>query len=166
MSRASSRASGRTGRRTTLGLLAVIVVASLAFAGCSALSGAAPTPTPESFPGIADELATVGVTVVNWVSGDAGCDDPTLAPTAIAFTARGLDQATPIQLRIYIFRDRATWDRRSADVEACVAQWATDPANVELMQISPYSVAGQGPMGTQFKDALRRGITTSAGTGD
>jgi hypothetical protein len=152
--------------RRKLGPLVLLVLAGTAFAGCSALSGAAPTPTPESFPGIADELGNVGVTVVNWVSGDAGCDDATLTPTAIAFTARGLDQTTPIQLRIYIFRDRATWDRRSSDVEACVAQWATDPGNVELMQISPYSVAGQGPMGTQFKDALRRGITTSAGTGD
>jgi hypothetical protein len=161
-----SRAPIRGGRRTKLGRLAVLVLASLAFAGCSALNGAAPTPTPESFPGIADELATVGVTVVNWVSGDAGCDDASLTPTAIAFTARGLDQSTPIQLRIYIFRDRATWDRRPADVEACVAQWASDPANVELMQISPYSVAGQGPMGTKFKDALRQGLTTSAGTGD
>jgi hypothetical protein len=149
-----------------LGSLALLVLAAAAFSGCSALSGAAPTPTPESFPGIADELATVGVTVLNWVSGDAGCDDATLTPTAIAFTAKGLDQATPIQMRIYIVRDRATWDRRTSDVEACVSQWATDPPNVELMQISPYSVAGQGPMGPQFKDALRQGITTSAGTGD
>jgi hypothetical protein len=51
-------------------------------------------------------------------------------------------------------------------VEACAAQWATDPANFELIRISPYVVAGQGPLPPAFKDALRAGITAAAGTGD
>jgi hypothetical protein len=135
-------------------------------AGCSALMDAAPTPTPQPFPGIVGELGRVGVDAISWSAGDAGCDDATLTPTAIRFDAEGLDQAGPIQLRIYIFRDRATWDRRSSDVESCAGEWATDPGTLEIRRISPYVVAGQGPWPPQFKAALRAGITAAAGTGD
>ena len=144
----------------------VALALSLALAGCSALLEVAPTPTPQPFPGIVGELGRVGVNARSWTSGDAGCDDPTLAPTAIRFDADGLDQASPVQLRIYIFKNREAWERRSADVESCAAAWATDPATFELVQISPYVVAGQGPWPPQFKKAVRDGITAAAGTGD
>ena len=162
-----TRAAGAPTRThsSRLGPLAVLMTAVL-LAGCSALMDAAPTPTPQPFPGIVGELGRVGVDALSWTAGDAGCDDATLRPTAISFMAQGLDQATPIQLRIYIFRDRTTWDRRSSDVEACAAHWATDPPNFELLRISPYVVAGQGPLPPQFKAALRDGITAAAGTGD
>lgn len=153
---------GRHRSRRTL----VALVATLTLGGCSALQEAAPTPTPQPFPGIAGELGRVGVEVVSWTAGDAGCDDPTLSPTAIRFEARGLDQPEPVQLRIYIFRNRDAWDRRSADVETCAAAWATDPATFELLQVSPYVVAGQGPWPPQFDAAVRDGITAAAGTGD
>jgi hypothetical protein len=143
-----------------------VLVASALLAGCSALTDPAPTPTPQPFPGIVGELGRVGVNALSWTAGDAGCNDATLRPTAISFMAEGLDQAAPIQLRIYIFKDRATWDRRSSDVEACAAQWATDPGTFELVRISPYVVAGQGPLPPQFKSALRDGLTAAAGTGD
>jgi hypothetical protein len=122
-------------------------------------------PDPEPFPGIASHLGRYGVTVESWTSGDPGCDDPSLSPTSIRFEADGLDQATPVQLRIYIFRNRDAWERRSADVDACVAEWATDPATFELLEVSPYVVGGQGPWPAQFKEAVRKGITEAAGNG-
>jgi hypothetical protein len=145
---------------------ALVTPMILVLAGCSALLEAAPTPTPQPFPGIAGELGRVGVEVLSWTSGDAGCDDPTLSPTAIRFEAQGLDQATPVQLRIYIFKNREAWERRSSDVEACATAWATDTATFELLPVSPYVVAGQGPWPPQFDAAVRAGITAAAGTGD
>lgn len=142
------------------------IAAALVLAGCSALREPAPTPTPQPFPGITGELGRVGVDVISWTAGDAGCDDPTLIAPAIRFDAKGLDQPIPVQLRIYIFKNREAWDRRSADVEACAVAWATDPATFELLQVSPYVVAGQGPWPPQFDAAVREGITAAAGTGD
>lgn len=144
-------------------------VATLAFvaavAGCDVLVEPAPTLNPEPFPGIVGRLAQHGVEAISWTSGDAGCDDPTLAPTAIRFDARGLDQAAPVTLRIYIFRNREAWERRLADVDTCAAAWATDPATFEIVQISPYVVAGQGPWPRGFDEALRKGLTDAAGNG-
>jgi hypothetical protein len=143
-----------------------VAAAAVVLAGCSALLEAAPTPTPQPFPGISGELGRVGVDVVSWTAGDTGCDDPTLVPTAIRFDAEGLDQPTPVHVRIYIFKSREAWERRSADVDSCVGRWATDPATFELLQVSPYVVAGQGPWPPEFDKAMRDGITAAAGTGD
>ena len=94
-------------RRPLAGLLLAFVAA-----GCAGLQGSPPIPDPASFPEIASQLGRFGVDVENWTAGDAGCDDPTLAPTAIRFEAQGLDEASPVQLRIYIFRNRDAWERR------------------------------------------------------
>jgi len=144
----------------------LLALAAFVVGGCSALLEAAPTPTPQPFPGISGELGRLGVNVISWTAGDDGCDDPTRSPTAIRFDAEGLDQATPVHVRIYIFKNRDAWERRAADVESCVARWATDPATFELFQLSPYVVAGQGPWPPAFDDAMRAGITAAAGTGD
>jgi hypothetical protein len=42
---------------------------------------------------------------------------------------------------------------------------ADDPTTFEIVQVSPYVVAGQGPWPSQFEAALRMGITEAAGTG-
>ena len=60
-----------------------------------------------------------GLHVDNVVSGDAGCTDPVLAPTAIAFDASGLDQPTPVRIYLYVFRNRATFERLRSTVDAC-----------------------------------------------
>ena len=145
--------------------LVLLAVAAVALAGCSGLLESAPTPDPVPFPEITGQLGRFGITVSSWVSGDPGCNDPSLSPTAIRFEAEGLDQATPIVLRIYIFRNRDAWDRRLADVDTCAAAWATDPATFEQLQVSPYVVAGQGPWPPAFAAALRNAITASAGNG-
>ena len=145
--------------------LAAAVVLCLCLAGCSAILETPGPPDPADFPGIAGQLGRFGIDVQTWVSGDSGCDDPTLNPTAIRFTADGLDQSTPLTLRIYIFGDHAAWDRRLADVDTCVATWTTDPATFEIVQTSPYVVAGQGPWPPGFAAAMRQGIEAAAGNG-
>jgi hypothetical protein len=141
------------------------IVLAFALAGCSGLVETSATPAPVAFPDIADALTHAGITVTNWVSGDAGCSDSSLTPTAIRFDAQGLDQPQRVQLRIYIFADRAAWERRAPDVDACVATWATDPATFELLEVSPYVLAGQGPWGPGFKAAVDGALVASAGSG-
>jgi hypothetical protein len=154
----------RVGR--VAGRVVVMAFAALALAGCAGVLGSPPVPGAEPFPGITGHLGRYGVDVLSWTSGDAGCDDPTLAPTAIRFQAQGLDQPTPLLLRIYIFRDHDAWDRRLADIDTCVAAWATDPATFEIVQTSPYVLAGQGPWPPGFDHAIRQGLTEAAGSGN
>jgi hypothetical protein len=142
-----------------------VVVLCLGLAGCAGVLQSPPVPGPEAFPGIAGQLGRFGVDVSSWTAGDDGCDDPTLSATAIRFEASGLDQAEPVLLRIYIFRNRDAWDRRLADVDACAAAWAGDAAGFVIIQESPYVLAGQGPWPPRFEAALREGLTESAGTG-
>ena len=144
----------------------IVVALAIGLAGCSGLLESPSPPAAEPFPGIASQLGRFGISVSSWTSGDPGCDNPTLSPTAIRFDAQGVDQSTPLGLRIYIFRDRAAWERRLADVDACVATWASDPTTFVIVQTSPYVVAGQGPWPHGFEQALRQGITASAGSGD
>lgn len=152
------------------GVLLATAVRSFAaiilLAGCSSLVEARPTPTPLDFGGIQGTLAQAGIALTNTVSGDAGCPDPNLVPTAIRFDATGLGVTTPVRLRIYIFTDRAAWQRRQPDVDACIAAWATDPATIETIGQSPYVVAGQGPWPAAFKTALAASLVEAAGNGD
>jgi hypothetical protein len=145
--------------------IGAIVVALLVVAGCGTVSTSAPPHDPESFPEIASQFGRFGVEVEDWVAGDAGCPDPTLNATAIRFDAHGLDQATPITMRIYIFRNRDAWERRRADVDACVATWAEDPATFEFVDPSPYVLAGPGPWPADFKAAVRRALQEASGSG-
>jgi len=142
------------------------VAAVVLLAGCSSLVEARPTPTPLDFGGIQGSLARAGITLTNTVSGDAGCEDPNLVPTAIGFNASGQGVATPVRVRIYIFTDRAAWQRRQPDVDTCVLAWATDPATIETIGQSPYVVAGQGPWPAGFKTAIAAAIKEAAGNGD
>jgi hypothetical protein len=160
--------SGRSPLRRAHGpwLVATAFVIALVLASCSTI-GHTPAPaTPAPFPGIAGQLSLHGIRVTGIVSGDAGCADANLAKTAIAFDASGLDQATTVRLHVYIFRDRATYERLRPTIDACAASFVTDPATYESVETSPYVVAGQGPWGTTFKDNLRAAISEAAGTGD
>lgn len=144
-----------------LPLFAVVILT-----GCSSLVEGQPSPTPLDFGGITVAVAEGGITISGTVSGDAGCSNPTLIATAIRFDASGLDQPAPVRLRIYIFADQAAFDRRRADVDTCIATWATDPAAIETIDAPPYVVAGQGPWGAAFKTALAAALrAAAAGTG-
>lgn len=134
-------------------------------AGCGALAMTAPVPSPADFLGIGAELKARGLSLSHVVSGDAGCVDSTLTPTAISFEAKGLDQADPVRIYIYIFRNRAAFERLRASVDSCAASFITDLATFESVEESPFVVAGQGPWGADFEAALREGLTAAAGTG-
>lgn len=144
---------------------AAALAAALAIGGCSALSASPPAPTPADFPGLAGVLAQRGVLITDYVSGDAGCDDPTLAPTAIRFDATGFEQAERTTMRIYIFRDREAYERRRGDVDICALAWAGNPAAIEAIDVSPYVLVGSGPWPPEFKRALRDGLIEAGGTG-
>lgn len=148
-------------RRLALGAL----VASVGLGGCGVVSTTPPAATPADFPGITAALAVRGVQVNHFVSGEAGCDDPVLVPTAIAFDAKGLDQARFVRIYIYIFRNRASFERLRASVDACAGSFVTDPETFETLEQSPFVLAGQGPWAPEFEAALRDGLTAAAGTG-
>ena len=134
-------------------------------AGCGIVSTTAPPATPGDFPAIASELAQRGLVLDEIRSGDPGCNDPSLARTAIAFTARGLDQAEPTRLHIYIFRNRDAFERRRADVYACARSFATDPDDLGTIERSPFIVAGAGPWAPRFEALLEETLRELAGTG-
>ncbi len=140
-------------------------VAVTALAACGLVSTTAPPATPTDFPGIASELAQRGIALDDIRSGDAGCPGTDLAPTAIAFTARGLDQAEATPLYVYIFRNRDAFQRRRADVDACARAYVTDSDAFGSIEASPFVLAGPGPWAPEFRAELREALTEAAGTG-
>jgi len=142
------------------------LAAGLLLTGCGLISTTPPTPTAAPFPGIASAITERGIQVTRIVSGDPGCPNQDLAKTAVAFDAAGLDQSSPVQLYIYIFRDRATYERLRSTVDDCARTYVTDPETYESVETSPYVVSGQGPWGEQFKSNLRAAIVEAAGSGD
>lgn len=146
--------------------VATLLIALLVVLATCGLTTTSPPPTPADFQGIAGELVTRGLRIDHIVSGDAGCDDITLERTAIGLDAVGLDQATPTRLFIYIFRNRASFDRLQGTVESCARSYAADPDAFESIESSPFVVASAGPWAPQFAAAVRAAITKAAGTGD
>ena len=145
--------------------LAALSIALLV-AGCGFVESAEPSPTPADFQGIATEFAKRGLQIDHVVSADAGCPDRVLAPTAISFDASGLDQTATVKIYLYIFRNRATYERLRATVDDCARTYVTDPATFGSVDQSPYVVAGQGPWAQKFDAALRAGLEVAAGTGE
>ena len=143
-----------------------LVFAALLVVGCSYVETGPPVATPADFPGVAIEFQKRGLHVDDPVSGDAGCTDSVLTPTAISFTVSGMDQPTPVKVYLYVFRDRATYERLRSTVDGCARSYVTDPQTYEAVEQSPFVLAGQGPWGTNFEAALRDGITIAAGSGD
>jgi hypothetical protein len=146
-------------------LLGLVVVVAWLAAACGTISTTPPAPTPADFQGIFTEFAKRGIEVDSSVAGEAGCPDPVLTPTAIAFDAKGLDQAEPVRIYLYIFGDRDAFDRLRATIDTCARSYVTDPETFESVEASPFVVAGQGPWAEQFKAAIRDGLTVAAGTG-
>lgn len=144
---------------------AVLLALPLALAACGTISTTPPPATPTDFPGLTGRLSAVKITVSAYVSGDAGCADPDLVPAAISFHAQGLDQATPVKLYLYVFRDRPAFERHLDQVGPCARSWVTDPETYEQVEQSPYVLAGQGPWGTAFGATLRTVLQQAAGTG-
>jgi hypothetical protein len=147
--------------RRALPLVATLIVV----AACS-ISTAPPEPTPADFQGIATELTKGRIAIDDIVAGDAGCTDPVLIPTAIAFDAKGLDQITPVRIYLYIFRNRAAFERLRGTIDGCASSFVTDPETFETVEQSPFVLAGQGPWAPGFEAAIRAAMQVAAGTGD
>ncbi len=75
--------------------------------------------------------------------------------TAIRFEAQGLDQATPVTLYLYIFRNRDAFERNRDRIGPCAAAFVTDPDTFEEVEQSPFAVASQGPWAPGFEARLR-----------
>jgi hypothetical protein len=146
--------------------LAALVALLLAVAGCGTISTTPPAPTPADFQGIATELTRRTIAIDDIVSGDAGCDDRVLIPTAIGLTASGLDQSEPVRIYLYIFRNREAFERLRASIDGCARSFVTDPASYETVEQSPFVLAGQGPWAPDFEAAVRDAMLVAAGTGD
>jgi hypothetical protein len=151
-------------RRPARGLVTSLAAAFL-LAACGTISTTPPAPTPADFQGIATELTRRRIAISELVSGDAGCDDQALTPTAIGITARGLDQDSPVRVYLYIFRDREAFERLRASIDACARAFVTDPQTYETVEQSPFVVAGQGPWAPEFESAVRDALEVAAGTG-
>jgi len=137
--------------------LALLVVAlALGATGCGRQVGNTPAPTPADFEGIVQALTVDDFEVSDLVSGDPGCDDRTLVGPAISALLQGLDQATPVRVHFYLFRNRDAYQRRRVDVDTCLRAFIADPSAIESVDASPYVAAGQGPWGAGFREALRR----------
>jgi hypothetical protein len=142
-----------------------LILAALVVSGCGLVSSTPPPATPTDFPGLDGRLNVAGIKASNWVSGDAGCADPDLVSSAISFDARGLDQASDVRLYLYIFRNRAAFERHRDQIGPCAASWVTDAQTYEEIQQSPYVLASQGPWAPEFEAAVRKTLEAAAGTG-
>jgi hypothetical protein len=145
---------------------ACLAIGVIVLAACGTISTSPPAPTPADFQGIASELTKADITIDRIVSGDAGCVDPVLIPTAIALDASGLDQAEPVRIYLYIFRNRGSFERLRASVDDCARSFVTDPATYESIEQSPFVLAGQGPWAPEFEGAIRSALEVAAGTGN
>jgi hypothetical protein len=152
--------------RRLLRRLLVALTVGLLVAGCGTISTTAPLPTPADFQGLASGIVRRGIAIDQLVSGDAGCPDAVLSPTAIAFDASGLDQDEPVRLYLYVFRNRATFERLRASIDGCARSYVTDPQTFESIESSPFVLAAQGPWAPEFERVLREALTEASGTGD
>jgi hypothetical protein len=150
-------------RRALIALVAM--TAGLVVTGCGALLETPPAATPTDFGGIAGDMVQRGIRLDHIASGDAGCNDPTLAQTAIRFDADGLDQTSPTRVYVYIFGDHDSFERLRQSIDACARSYVTDPDAFESIDQSPFVVAGPGPWGPDFKAAVKAALVEAAGTG-
>ncbi len=144
-------------------LLCLAVAATVA--ACGMVRTVTPEPTPADFGGIATELGKRQITVGSVVSGDPGCADSQLAPTAIRLTLSGLDQPTAVTTYLYIFGSGDSYTKLRAAVDRCAASYATDRASFVFVDAPPFVLAAQGPLGTQFVAAVHDALSTAAGNG-
>ncbi|HEY3523491.1 MAG TPA: hypothetical protein VGK63_07280 [Candidatus Limnocylindrales bacterium] len=153
----SPRSHRLGGRLVLVGLLGTL---ALAAAGCS--GGGSAEPSTADFEGTVADLDRVHVAVSDVISGEAGCANSTLAPTAISFDASGLDQPNPVRIHLYRFRDGSTYDRLRPDVDQCARSFVTNPDDYVALDARPLVATSIGPWGPQFTAAVRSALERAA----
>ena len=79
------------------------------------------------------------------MSGETGCDDPRLRDNAIRFEMTAPGERTPRSLYLFVFRDRAGYERAAMPVEACRRTFAARASRpVDAVAVSPYRLFGEG----------------------
>ena len=74
---------------------------------------------------------------------------------AISFTVAGLAVPAPAPARLYRFRNDDSYAKLRATVDACAAEWVSDPAQLLMIDASPYVLVMEGAIDAPFADALR-----------
>ena len=146
--------------------IALVATLALVLAGCGSgleVIHGSPTSTPTDFAGLTQKLANNNIVVDKVVSGDAGCTDQGLAPMAISFTVAGLGENSPLPARLFRFRNDDSYTKLRATVDTCAAEWVTDPANLLMIDASPYVLVMEGVIDQAFIDALRTSLHEAAG---
>ena len=75
----------------------------------------------------------------------------------------GLGEATPLAARLYRFRNDDSYTRLRSSVDACAAEWITDPTGLLMIDASPYVLVMEGATDQAFIDALRTSLNEAAG---
>jgi hypothetical protein len=143
--------------------LALLLSGALVLGGCKALAGTPPPPSPADFAGVVSFLSAAGIGVQQVRTGDTGCTDPKLVGPAISLQASGVDQATPVALHLYMFKNQASYEALRSSVDACARSYVTDPATYETVESTPFVAVGQGPWAPGFTAALRSALDKAAG---
>jgi hypothetical protein len=151
----------------SLRALALVLVLVLGAAACGG-QGERPGPTAANRQGIFEELARRGGRVESIVSGDPGCADAGLAANAVRVKVTPPADGAPAVVYLFTFKDQRFWEASRAAVDACVAQYASEPGHtgrVDRLDISPYRLFGPGwsPGLRTFLDATLREIAGDGG---
>jgi hypothetical protein len=147
---------------TLVRVAASIALVAALIGACRA--GGAASPSPPGFEEIFGELARRGATVSEIVSGDPGCDDPSLVANAVRFTVV-LSDGTRRQVHLFGFRNDVALANAAGSLERCRADFAgrVEPgATIGATTAGPYYAFG-APWSAELEVLLREAALPRAG---
>jgi hypothetical protein len=137
-------------------------------AGCGGVVATPPLPTPGGYTEIFEAWALNGLAVHERTSGDAGCDDRSLADNAVHVVVSLPPDETRRDVYLFRFRNSVRWADAQPQIDACQATFEAISARaggpVGRIDVSPYRAFGDG-WTPELEAALRRGLETVAGDG-
>ncbi len=136
----------------------LLVAVALVLCACAG-GGASPTPAGSS--AVLQELTRAGFRIREAVSGDAGCDDASLAGNATRLRLAFRDDQPEKDLYLFIFRVR-DYAGGEPSVDRCQAavEEASDSA-MDRVDVAPYRSFGGG-LSPDWRDALARALTSAS----
>ena len=154
--------AGARGRSLGLALLTAAVL-------LGACSGPPIPATPQPATGVFTELAILGGSTPNLVSGDPGCNQPDMIPYAIHAQVRVPANASQLtDVYLFTWADHGSWSRGAVAFDSCRAEYAASRSaagrTVDELDVSPYRAFGAG-WSPALKSALQQAMTEAAGNG-